>query len=216
MEHSLQNHELLRYYTERGWCGRMGFGERPALIVVDLARAWLNPNSTVGSDLSAVVENVIEILNKARKGRIPIFFTTIAYEPNLSDAGEIRKKKLPHSNEFIRGTDKVELLPQLGRQAGEVLIVKQRPSAFFGTTLLSQHIGHKIDTLIITGCSTSGCIRATAESAMDNNFHVIVPQEAVGDRCRSAHEANLFDINARYADVIPMREVLDYLDKISA
>lgn len=214
--HSLNNKQLLAYYTTRGWCGPVGFGERPALIVIDLARAWMDPDSKVGTDLSAVVGNVVRLLAKARLAKIPIFFTTIAYEPNLSDAGEVRRKKLQHCEEFIKGSQNVELLPQLERRPEEVLIVKQRPSAFFGTTLLSQLIGHRVDTLIITGCSTSGCIRATAESAMDNNFHVIVPREAVGDRCRSAHEANLFDINARYADVIPLQEVLEYLEKLCA
>jgi maleamate amidohydrolase len=215
VEHSLDNPELLEYYVARGWCGRVGFGERPALLVVDLARAWL-AGAKVGSDLTAVVSHVLATLAAARGARIPIFFTTMAFESDLSDAGGVINRKLRHLDEFIKGSEMVELLPELERRPDEVLIVKQRPSAFFGTTLLSQLVGHRVDTLIITGCSTSGCIRATAESAVDNNLRAIVPREAVGDRCRSAHEANLFDINARYADVVPVAEVVGYLKGIGA
>ncbi len=215
MIHSLDNPELLDYYTSRGWCGRVGFGERPALLVVDLAKAWL-VGKKVGSDLTAVVDRVKELLAAARAARIPIYFSTMAYEPDLSDAGGVIDKKLRHLDEFIKGTDIVELLPELERRPNEIFFIKQRPSCFFGTPLLSQLIGQKVDTLIITGCSTSGCIRATAESAIDNNLHAIVPKEAVGDRCPSAHAANLFDINARYADVIPTSEVVDYLRGVAA
>jgi maleamate amidohydrolase len=210
VEHSLNNATLVEYYTARGWCGRVGFGERPALLVVDLARAWLT-GKKVGSDLTEVVDHVKSLLAISRLARIPIFFSTMAYEPDLSDAGGVINRKLRHLDEFIKGSPMVDLLPELERRPEEIFFIKQRPSCFFGTNLLSQLVGRKVDTLIITGCSTSGCIRATAESAIDNNLHAIVPKEAVGDRCRSAHEANLFDINARYADVLPVQEVLDYL-----
>ena len=212
--HSLDNPELLAYYKERGWCGRIGFGERPALLVVDLARAWLR-GKKVGSDLTDVVDAVKILLASAREADIPIFFSTMAYEPDLSDAGGIIDRKLQHLDEFIKGSDEVELLPELERRPNEIFFIKQRPTCFYGTNLLSQLIGRSVDTLIVTGCSTSGCIRATCESAIDNNLRVIVPKEAVGDRCKSAHEANLFDINARYADVLPIGEVRAYLDTIA-
>lgn len=215
MFHSLENKELTRYYEERGWCGRVGFGERPAIVVVDLAQAWIK-GEKIGSDLSAVVEATVSLLRLGRAAGIPIFFSTMAFEPDLSDAGGVIEKKLRHFDDMIKGSPDVELLPELDRQPGEVFFVKQRPSCFYGTNLLSQLIGHSVDTLIITGCSTSGCIRATCESGIDNNFRVIVPKEAVGDRCKSAHEANLFDINARYADVLPIGEVADYLNGLAA
>ncbi|MFK8251250.1 isochorismatase family protein [Ancylobacter terrae] len=215
MEHSLENKELIRYYEDRGWCGRVGFGERPAIVVVDLAKCWMK-GSKIGSDLSAVVEATISLLKRGRAAGIPIFFSTMAFEPDLSDAGGVIEKKLRHFDDMIKGSPEIELLPELDRQPGEVFFVKQRPSCFYGTNLLSQLIGHSVDTIIVTGCSTSGCIRATCESGIDNNFRVIVPKEAVGDRCKSAHEANLFDINARYADVLPIGEVADYLDGLAA
>lgn len=213
MEHSLSNPELLAYYEARGWCGTVGFGDRPALLVVDLAKAWLTGDK-VGSDLSPVVGQVKRLLAAGRQAGIPIFFSTMAYERDLSDAGGVIDKKLRHLDVFVKDTDIVQLLPELERRPEEIFFVKQRPSCFFGTNLLSQLIGKKVDTLIVTGCSTSGCIRATCESAIDNNFHTIVPREAVGDRCRSAHEANLFDINARYADVVPTDEVIAYIQSI--
>jgi maleamate amidohydrolase len=212
--HSLDNAELLSYYQERGWCGRVGFGRRPAVLVVDLARAWTEPGYRVGSDLTDVLGSVRAILAVARRKQVPIFFTTMAYEPNMSDAGAVFNAKLRHLNEFVRGSDSVELHPALDRRDDEVLIVKQRPSAFFGTTLLGQLVARGVDTLIITGCSTSGCIRATAESSINENLHTIVPREAVGDRSASAHAANLFDINARYADVLPLADVLSYLERL--
>jgi maleamate amidohydrolase len=215
VEHSLKNAKLLDYYKARGWCGTVGFGDRPALLVVDLAVAWLK-GEKVGSDLTAVVAQVRRLLAAARQASIPIFFSTMAYEPDLSDAGGVIDKKLRHLDVFIKDTPIVELLPELERRPGEIFFIKQRPSCFFGTNLLSQLIGKKVDTLIVTGCSTSGCIRATCESSIDNNLHTIVPMEAVGDRCPSAHEANLFDINARYADVLPTDEVISYLDGIAS
>ena len=138
----------------------------------------------------------------------------MAFERDLSDAGGVIDKKLRHLDVFVKDTEIVQLLPELERRPEEIFFVKQRPSCFFGTNLLSQLVGRKVDTLIVTGCSTSGCIRATCESSIDNNFHTIVPREAVGDRCASAHEANLFDINARYADVVPTDEVIGYLGRI--
>ncbi len=214
MEHSLKNAALLDYYKARGWCGAVGFGDRPALLVVDLAVAWLS-GEKVGSDLTGVVEQVRRLLGAGRRAGIPIFFSTMAFEADLSDAGGVIDKKLRHLDVFVKDTPIVQLLPELERRPEEIFFAKQRPSCFFGTSFLSQLIGKKVDTLIVTGCSTSGCIRATCESSIDNNFHTIVPMEAVGDRCPSAHEANLFDINARYADVLPTDEVLKYLDGIA-
>jgi len=111
----------------------------------------------------------------------------------------------------VRGSEWVQLEPALERRSDEPLIEKQRASAFFGTSLLSQLVARGVDTTIIAGCSTSGCIRATAEGCFDNGFRAVVVREAVGDRSLSAHEANLFDIDARYADVVSLEQALDYL-----
>ena len=115
---------------------------------------------------------------------------------------------------MLRGSERVQLAPALARQPNEPLIEKPRASAFFGTNLLAMLLSARVDTVIVTGCSTSGCIRATCESAHNYNFHVIVPAEAVGDRSASAHQANLFDIDARYGDAVPLKQVLEKLSSM--
>lgn len=210
--HSLTDDTLQDFYRERGFSGTVGFGDRPAIMVIDLAKAWTDLSSPIGTDLSGVLKETTRILNIARSKNVPIFFTTMAYEPDLRDCGDVVLKKVPLQKMLVKGSEWVQIHPDLEMQPNEVLIVKQRASAFFGTTLLSQLIAKKIDTLIITGCSTSGCIRGTSQDAHDYNFHTIIPREAVGDRSPTAHEANLFDINARMGDVLPVDKVLAYIE----
>lgn len=205
------------FYKERGFGGRVGYGRKPAVIVIDMAEAWLNPKtSIIGSDLSDVLRNTKKVLAEARKKKIPVIFTTMAYDPQLAEAGDRMLKKLPHIKESLfRNTDTIVLHPELERRPEEILIEKQRASAFFGTTLVSYLIAHSIDTLIITGCSTSGCVRATAESSHNYNLHTIIVSEAVGDRSPLAHAANLVDIDNRYADVEEVDKVINYLKNLN-
>jgi maleamate amidohydrolase len=213
MEHSLSNRVLREQYDAAGFGGRVGWGNRPALLVIDMAGAWTNPDEQLGSDLSGVMTAILELLPVARRRAIPIYFTTMAYGAP-EEAGDVVCRKLPHTRKMLRGSERVQLAPQLDRQPHEPLIEKPRASAFFGTNLLPMLIAAQVDTVIVTGCSTSGCIRGTCESAHNYNYHVIVPAEAVGDRSASAHEANLFDIDARYADVVPLQEVLAHLTSL--
>jgi maleamate amidohydrolase len=215
MEHSLSNPALRRQYDLAGFGGRVGWGSRPALLVIDMAGAWTSPGEQLGSDLSGVMRSILELLPIARRQRIPIYFTTMAYG-TPEEAGDVVCRKLPHTRNMLRGSKRVELAPELHRQPYEPLIEKPRASAFFATNLLALLIAARVDTVIVTGCSTSGCIRGTCESAHNYNFRVIVPREAVGDRSASAHEANLFDIDARYADVVPLQEVREHLASLGA
>jgi nicotinamidase-related amidase len=215
VEHSLNNPELRRQYDAAGFGGRVGWGARPALLVIDMAAAWTTPSEQLGSDLSAVMRSILELLPIARGHGIPIYFTTMAYGSPL-EAGDVVCRKLLHTEKMLRGSERVQLAPELNRQPNEPLIEKPRASAFFATNLLALLIAARVDTVIVTGCSTSGCIRATCESAHNYNFHVIVPSEAVGDRSASAHQANLFDIDARYADVVPLRHVQEHLRLLGA
>lgn len=209
MEHSLSNQELRDWYVTRGFGGRVGFGDRPAVLAIDVARGWLDPEVDLGSDQAAVLDAIVEVLGVARDVEIPIFFTTMGFREDAADAGEVYLKKLSLTRTQVRDSQAMELHPAVERRPEEMLIVKPRASGFFGTNLLAQLISLGIDTTVVVGLSTSGCIRATCESAFNYGYHAIVPQEAVGDRCRSAHEASLFDIDARLADVIPLAMVTE-------
>ncbi len=208
-----QYEEVRQLYSSRGFGGRVGFGERPAILVIDLARWWLDQGSPLGSDQYATVENTCKVLYSGRDARVPIIFTTMGFDSYQSELlGPLPKKK-PHfvHPSFVRGSEWMSLDPRLGRRLDEILIEKPRASAFWGTPLLSYLTARHIDTVIITGCSTSGCIRATAESSFNHQFHTIVVREAVGDRSPFAHEYNLVEIDLRYADVTHLAEVLKYL-----
>ena len=166
----------------------------------------------LGSDLSAVMGNIVRILEVARRKGIPIYFTTMAYDAAMREPGSVALLKTPHVTKMVRGSERVQLRPELRRRDDEPLIHKPRASAFAGTNLFAMLNSDRIDTTIIVGCSTSGCVRATAESAFDGNYRVIVPAEAVGDRSDSAHEASMFDIDARMGDVQPVSDVLAHLE----
>lgn len=213
--HCLDNPTLRRQYEAAGFCGRVGWGGSPALLVIDMAGAWTTPNEQLGSDFHEVMANIQRLLAVARAKDIPIFFTTMAYDQSGADLTDVTRLKTPHSMRMIRGSDRVRLAPELQRQPGEALVEKPRASAFFNTNLLSLLISAGIDTVVVTGCSTSGCVRSTCESALDYGLHAIVPAEAVGDRSQSAHLASLFDIDARYADVMPLQEVLEHLANLA-
>ncbi|GAB2526854.1 isochorismatase family protein [Paramicrobacterium agarici] len=209
--HGFHNEELVKQYEKVGFGGKVGFGERPAVLVIDLAKAWTDSESPLGSDLSGPIAETARILKEARAKGLPIFFTTMAFEPDFSDLGDNVLRKKPVSSVQVKGTEWVEIVPELDRQPDEVLINKPRASSFYATNLHGLLQGKNVDTLIITGCSTSGCVRATSQTSHDHNIRTIVPRQAVGDRSKTAHDAALFDINARMADVVDVEEVLDYI-----
>lgn len=209
--HGLHNQALMEQYRAAGFAGQIGWGRKAAVLVIDMAGAWTWPDEQIGSDLSGVLESIQQLLAVVRRrDDVPVYFTTMAYDSSGSDLTITTRRKTPHSLAMVRGSERVQLLPELERQPNEALIEKPRASAFFNTNLLSLLISEGVDTVVIVGCSTSGCIRSTCESAMDYGLRAIVPAEAVGDRSESAHAANLFDINARYADVVPLQDVLDH------
>jgi nicotinamidase-related amidase len=208
------------FYESRGFGGRKGFGQRPAILVIDLARAWIDESSPLGSsNLEPVVENTATILDAARASGVPIFFTIMAFDAaGVETVGPVGRKVYNRVKDrsFTRGTPMVELDPRLKRRDGEIIIEKPRGSAFWESPLQSYLIGRDVDTVIVTGCSTSGCVRSTSESAHNLNYHTIVAREAVGDRHPLAHEANLTDIDLRFADVTPVADIVSYLGKLPA
>jgi maleamate amidohydrolase len=209
------NYEAVKQlYLSRGFGGRVGFGTNPAVVVIDMARSWLDEAAPLGSrNVAGVIGPILEILTAARGTGVPIFFTTMAFDPDGMEAAGPVGRKLLHSSDqraLERDSGFTDLDPRLERRPDEILIEKQRASAFWGTPFQAYLTARKVDTLIITGCSTSGCVRSTAESAHNVGLHTIVSEEAVGDRSPVAHACNLIDIDMRFADVVPTREVLGY------
>jgi nicotinamidase-related amidase len=196
-------------FERRGWGRRVGYGARPALVVIDLALGWTDEQYALGSDLDAVVENTARLLSAAREVGVPIFFTTMAIAPD--DPVSPADIKLDPARLTPRtGSRATELDPRLTRRPTEKLIVKKYASCFKGTDLMEMLATVGADTLIITGCSTSHCVYATCRDAV-SGFHVIVPREAVGERCELLHEVALFDIDIGIGDVEPIENVLTYL-----
>jgi nicotinamidase-related amidase len=195
-----------------GFGGRGGFGRRPALVVIDMTLGFTDPQSPLACDLEGPVAEIRKLLAAARRAEIPIAFTTVAYREsdNLTAAAFI--DKVPALLTLEAGTRWAEIDPRIAPQKTEPVLNKLFASGFFGTGLSSLLTAAGVDTLIITGASTSGCVRATAVDALQYGFRPVVPREAVGDRNEQAHEANLYDIDAKYGDVVPMGKVLAYLE----
>ncbi len=203
-----------REVYDRARLGRpIARGASPAVLVVDFSCGFTDPESTLGSDLSAEVEATRRLLDRARDKGLPIVFTTIAFDPAGSDGG-LWLQKAPALTELEAGGPLVEIDPRLGRREGETLLVKKGASAFFGTNLVSILVAHGVDTVVLCGATTSGCVRATAIDLLQYGWPALVPRECVGDRARAPHEANLFDIQAKYADVVSLDEALEYLEGV--
>ena len=188
-------------------------GSRPAVLVVDFSRGFTDPESTMGSDLTGEVEATTRLLAVARAKGIPVIFTTIGFESNLKD-GSLWLQKAPGLAELQIGGKWVDIDPRLERAEDEVVILKKGASAFFGTNLPSVLVSQGVDTIVLCGATTSGCIRATAVDLLQYGYPTLVPRECVGDRARAPHEANLIDIQAKYADVVPIEEALSYLEGV--
>lgn len=202
--------QILAEYQAKGLGARVGYGLRPAVVVVDFIRGFTDPASPLGSDLDREVEATAKLLDAARARTLSVFFTTTAYDEQLTEAG-LFLRKVPSLKILERGGRWTELDPRLSRRKGETLVEKQYASAFFGTPLASTLTANAVDTLLIAGCTTSGCVRATAVDALQHGFRAIVPRECVGDRAPEAHAANLLDIDAKYGDVVDLEAALQYL-----
>jgi nicotinamidase-related amidase len=204
------DHETKEFYQQRGFAARIGFGQRPALLIIDFINAFTDLSSPLASDLDAEVEATRQLLAAARGKGIPVFFTTVAYDEGFDDAG-VFIKKVPSLSVLKMGSPMVEIDGRLKPQPGEHVLVKKYASAFFGTSLWSTLCAARVDTLLICGCTTSGCVRASAVDSCQSGFHTIVVEAAVGDRAAGPHHANLFDIDAKYGDVVSLEAALEYL-----
>ncbi|MFN8433435.1 MAG: N-carbamoylsarcosine amidohydrolase [Anaerolineales bacterium] len=194
--------------------GRIGFGKKPAVLVVDFINAYTTEGSLLyAPDVVTAVNETVDLLALAREKNVPVLYTKVLYNKNFRDGG-IFIQKVPVLKTMVEGEPLAEIVPQLPPVESDIIIVKQYASAFFGTSLAATMTSMGVDTLILTGCSTSGCIRASAVDGMQYGFRVIVPRECVADRHAGPHEANLFDINSKYGDVVSKGEVMEYLRRL--
>jgi nicotinamidase-related amidase len=200
---------------------RAGFGQpirrgtRPALIVVDLSRGFTEPEFPTGADLSSQVAGTARLIEAMRAKARPILFTVITFQPNLRDAGAWLDK-FPGARGLIEGTPAGDLDPRLPVTADDTVIVKKGASAFFGTSLAAMLAAEQVDTTIVCGATTSGCVRASVVDSVQYGFQTLVVGECCGDRAQGPHEANLFDMQAKYADVIGLDETLEYIAGLPA
>ena len=197
-------------YERKGFSARSGYGTRPALLVVDFINGFTDPGTGLGGDYSAELAVTAKLLAEFRSRALPVFFTTVAYEPHLRDAGQF-VEKVPALSILIMGSEWVKVDNRIRPRPAERVVLKKYASAFFDTTLDMELRGLGTDTVVMAGCTTSGCIRASAVDSMQHGFHTVVVRDAVGDRAETPHEVNLFDIDAKYGDVVSSGEVLGYL-----
>lgn len=202
-------------YEQARLGGSVTLGERPAVLVVDFSCGFTDPECALGSDLTAEVEATRRVLDVARERGLPVVFTTIGFEENGKD-GALWLQKVPTLGDLELGGRWVDIDPRLGRREDETVVVKKGASGFFGTNLGAILVSQRVDTVVLCGATTSGCIRATAIDLLQNGFPTLVPRECVGDRAEAPHEANLFDIQAKYADVVSVEEALAYLESVPA
>jgi maleamate amidohydrolase len=199
------------FFQQRGFGLKIGFGERPALLVIDMLKAFTNPQMMLGANLDNEIEAIKPLIAVAHERDIPVIFSTVIYnDVDLKDAG-IWALKMKGVATLRGDSDGVEIDPRLDFRKTDSLLVKKYASCFFGTDLVSRLLSRRVDTLIIVGCTTSGCVRATAVDAVQTGLRPMVVREAVGDRSAAAHEQSLFDLNAKYADVVSLDEALQYM-----
>jgi maleamate amidohydrolase len=199
-------------YERAGFGAAVRRGERPAIVVVDLTNGFTDPSEPTGADLSAVVAATGELVEAGRAAGVPVVFTTIAYTAAEADGDAVTwLTKAPGMRALREGTAAVAIDDRLPVEPGDHLITKKGASAFFGTGLAALLAGLRVDTVLVCGATTSGCVRASVVDAVQSGFSVLVPRQCVGDRAQAPHEANLFDIQAKYGDVIELADALDYV-----
>lgn len=200
-----------KLYEERGLGGRQGAGKRPALVIVDLNRGFTDPASPLHCDADSAVEATARLLAAARDAHCPVAFTTIEYDESGRRVAKAFIDKVPSLLTLAAGTPWPEIDNRIAPRPDEPVLLKLFASAFFGTPLAPMLAAAHCDTIVVTGASTSGCVRATAVDGMQYGYRVVVPREAVADRAAGPHEASLFDIDAKYGDVLSTDETLSLL-----
>ena len=207
---TMSTDDLSDDYGGAGFGNTMGFGERPAVLVVDMVRAYVDPTSPLYAGVEDTVAPARAVLDAARSAGVPVIYTEVVFGPGGLDGGTFFRKIKPLEL-FVGRGEMGEILPELAPAENELVVTKQYASAFFGTSLASTLTALGRDTVIVLGYSTSGCVRASAVDATQHGFMTVVVSDAVGDRDDRPHEANLFDLAAKYADVVDSDDVISYL-----
>lgn len=201
-------------YARAGYHQRLGFGRRPALLLVDFMQTYFAPESPLYAGVEKCLASALRVLAAARQARVLRVLTKVEYQPGGLDGG-VFFRKVPALSCMEAGNPLGGWPEGLLPGPGELVIAKQYPSAFFGTSLAATLTASGVDTVILTGLAMSGCVRATCVDAMSHGFVPVVVREAVGDRAAAPHEANLYDMNAKYADVVSEAEAMDALSRVS-
>jgi maleamate amidohydrolase len=199
--------DLMADYAAAGFGGHLPFGERPALLIVDVCNAYLDPASPLYAGVESALASNIRLVEAARAAAVPVVFTRVLYTADGADGG-LFYRKVPALRAYLPGNPLGDFPAGFGPRDDEVVVTKQYASAFFGTSLAATLNAMRIDCLLITGFSTSGCVRATALDTLQNGFAPFVIRDACGDRAKGPHESNLFDLQAKYAEVVSEAEAL--------
>jgi maleamate amidohydrolase len=200
----------LDIYRAQGFGGRVGIGVRPALCIVDFVNGFVDPAIFGGGNIAEALTKTVALLAAARARRLPVAFTRVVYaEDGSDDCAFVRK--VPALASLTERAPASQVVPLLAPKPDETILRKTQPSAFFGTGYAEQLRQRGVDTVIVAGCTTSGCVRATVVDAMSHDFRTIVARDCVGDRSLPAHEANLFDMEQKYADLMDADAIISRL-----
>jgi len=188
-----------------------GIGATPALVVVDVVKGFTDPACPLGSEAEEVVAANVALMDAFHEAGLPVVLTTVIYHSD--DQASVFRARVPALNLLTPDSKWVQFDPRLPIQVTDLQLEKRHASGFHGTDLDDWLKSRNVDSLVVTGLTTSGCVRATAVDGLQNNYKVLVPREACGDRDPEAHEANLYDMNAKYADVVSLETVMNLLSR---
>lgn len=209
----MSEEDLLENYR-RAYNVKVGFGQRPALVLIDFCQGYFDPDCDLYAGVEDALASALRVREAARLAKIPVILTNVSYHPSGIDGGRFFEKA-PPLRYFIEGNPMGAFAKGLEPQEDELVITKQYPSAFFGTSLASTLTAIGVDSVLLTGLTTSGCVRASCVDAMSHGFRTAVVADACGDRHDAPHQANLFDMNAKYADVVSEEETIAYLERLN-
>jgi maleamate amidohydrolase len=202
----MSGHPEADIYHRQGMGNRAGLGQAPALVIVDFVVGFSDPEHFGGGNIAPAIEQTVRLLDFARRQGWPVAHTRVVYADDGSDAG-VFTLKAPSLRKLTETSPLSQIVPELAPAAGELIVRKQGASAFFDTNLAGWLAFRRVDTVLVAGCTTSGCVRATVVDAMQNNFRTICVTDCVGDRAIAPHEANLFDMGQKYADLMTRAEL---------